>query len=93
MRDYKVEVAALQETIWNADAVVEGDRGEEIINFQSQLAHALYLGSKVVGTLPPLSRYIKRFEKLNFQNDAMESRAHEKDLDYYSATAIALPLS
>jgi len=29
MRDYKVEVAALQETMWNADAVTKGDRGEE----------------------------------------------------------------
>ena len=35
MRDYKVEVAALQETMWNTDAVVKGNRGEEIINFQS----------------------------------------------------------
>ena len=37
MRDYKVEVAALQETMWNADAVLKGDKGEEIINFQSPL--------------------------------------------------------
>ena len=35
MRDYKVDVAALQETMWSADAVMKGDRGEEIINFQS----------------------------------------------------------
>ena len=35
VRDYKVDVAALQETMWNADAVTKGDRGEEIINFQS----------------------------------------------------------
>ena len=35
MRDYKVDVAALQETMWSEDAVMKGDKGEEIINFQS----------------------------------------------------------
>ena len=36
MREHRVEIAALQETMWNADTVVKGDRGEEIINFQTQ---------------------------------------------------------
>ena len=35
MREHRVEVAALQETMWNEDTVVKGDRGEEIINFQT----------------------------------------------------------
>ena len=36
MREHRVEIAALQETMWNADTVVKGDRGEEIINFRMQ---------------------------------------------------------
>ena len=35
MREHRVEVAALQEAMWNEDTVVKGDRGEEIINFQT----------------------------------------------------------
>ena len=35
MREHRVEVAALQETMWNEDTVVKGDIGEEIINFQT----------------------------------------------------------
>ena len=35
MKDHKVEVAALQETMWNEEVMVRGDKGDEIVNFQS----------------------------------------------------------
>ncbi len=36
MREHRMEVAALQEAMWNVDAVVKGDRGEEVIDFRTQ---------------------------------------------------------
>ena len=56
VRDYKVEVAALQEAMWNwnADAATKGDRGEEIINFQSSAQGYRGLGfCRLVATKAP----------------------------------------